>query len=74
MNELSGKAAESRTKNPYTSLIKLLNQLSTVYIASVFTQPYPPQADYFCKALASYKVSCFLSSSFPVDTPPPKFS
>jgi hypothetical protein len=75
MNEITGKEAESRhAKSPYTSLLKLFNQLSTVYIASYFTQAYPQQLSYSSKALAAYQTSSFLTPPFPVHTPPPKFS
>lgn len=75
MNELAGKDAESRqAKSPYTSLLKLFNQLSTVYIATCFTQVYPPELNYFSKALAAYQTSSFLTPPFPVHTPPPKVS
>jgi hypothetical protein len=75
MNELAGKDAEkSHSKNPYTSLVKLLNQVSTVYIASYFTQVYPPLAAYYSKSLLVYQASSFVTPAFPVHTPPPKFS
>lgn len=75
MNELLGKTAEnSNAKNPYTSLIKLFNQVSTVYIASYFSNTDPRLAYYFTQTVVSYTNTSFLSPSFPVNTPPPKRS
>jgi hypothetical protein len=74
MNDLSGQATKSNNKNPFSSLIKLLNQLSTVYVSSFFAQHTQHLASYFTKVHALFVTSPFLSPAFPVNTPPPKFS
>jgi hypothetical protein len=74
MNDLTGQAAENTTKKPYSSLLKLLNQLSTVYISSYTSQHTPQLAAHIAQALAAFQSPSFLSPGFPVTTPPPKFS
>jgi hypothetical protein len=74
MNDLSGKAAENTHKSPYSSLVKLFKQLSTVYISSFFTQHTNDLAACFTKAQLSLTTISFISPAFPVNTPPPKFS
>jgi hypothetical protein len=72
MNNLTGKDAEKNNKNPFSSLIKLLNQSSTVYISSYFIQNAHQQATFFNRTQVTYQAASFLSPAFPVNTPPPQ--
>jgi hypothetical protein len=74
INNLTGKAAEKSSKNPYSSLVKLLNQVSAVYISSYFTQNNLHLDAYLHKARATFQSVSFLSPAFPVTTPPPQIS